>query len=145
MGMVKRSVYDLSRGSTRRKTNRGGPPFLFIRANWRMALVLVLLMLVAVGCHSHVIQVTLINTSAQPVSNIIIDYPGATFGKNILAPGDVYHYVIKPVESGALKIQFTNAQGATHTVSGPAVQKDQEGSIEIKLNQDSASTNPSLM
>ena len=145
MGMVKRSVYYLSRGSTRKKTNRGGSPLLFIRANWRMALVLVLLMLVAVGCRSHVIQVTLINTSAQPVSNIIVDYPGATFGKNTLAPGDVYHYVIKPVESGALKIQFTNAQGATRSVSGPAVQKDQEGSIEIKLNQDSASANPSLM
>lgn len=143
MRMVKRSVYDLSRESTRRNTKGSGSPFVFIRANWRLALVLV--MVIAVGCRSHVIQVSLINTSAQPVSNIIVDYPGATFGKNILAPGDVYRYVIKPVESGALKIQFTNAQGATRSVSGPVVQKDQEGSIEIKLNQDSASTNPSLM
>lgn len=110
-----------------------------------LKILLATMLMAAVGCRSHVIQVTLINISAQPVSNIIVDYPGATFGKNILAPGDVYHYVIKPVETGALKIQFTNAQGASHSVSGPTVQKDQEGSIEIKLNQDSASANPSLM
>ena len=141
--MAKRSVYDLSRESTRKNMNRGGFPFVFSRANSRLALVL--LMFMAGGCRSHVIQVTLINTSTQPVSNIIVDYPGAAFGKNILAPGDVYHYVIKPVESGALKIQFTNAQGKSCSVSGPIVQKEQEGSIEIKLNQESASTNPSLM
>ncbi len=141
--VVRHATPFLSRESTRRNANRGGFPFVFIRANSRLALGL--LMFMAVGCHSHVIQVTLINTSARPVSNIIVDYPGATFGKNILAPGDVYHYVIKPVETGALKIQFTNAQGASHSVSGPTVQKDQEGSIEIKLNQDSASANPSLM
>jgi hypothetical protein len=110
-----------------------------------LKILLATALLLAAGCRSRVIQVTLINTSAQPVSNIIVDYPGATFGKNQLAPGDVYHYVIKPVETGALKIQFTNAQGTNRRVSGPTVQKDQEGSIEIKLNQDSASAIPSLM
>jgi hypothetical protein len=117
---------------------------MFIRDNSRLALLL-LLVGASAGCRSRVIQVTLINTSTQPVSNIIVDYPGATFGKNALAPGDTYHYVIKPLETGALKIQFTNAQGANHSFTGPTLQKDQEGSIEIKFNQDSASTSPSLM
>jgi hypothetical protein len=117
---------------------------VFIHDNSRLALLLLLCVAFA-GCRSRVIQVTLINTSKQPVSNIIVDYPGATFGKNTLAPGDTYHYVIKPLETGALKIQFTNAQGANHSFTGPTLQKDQEGSIEIKLNQDSASTSPSLM
>lgn len=134
----------LSREATRTNTNRAGFSFVAIRANSRLAVVL-LLVLFAVGCRSRVIQVTLINTSTQPVSNIIVDYPGATFGKNTLAPGDAYHYVIKPVETGALKIQFTNAQGANHSFTGPTLRKDQEGSIEIKVNQDSASTSPSLM
>lgn len=117
---------------------------MWIQADSRPAVVL-LLVLFAVGCRSHVIQVTLINTSTQPVSNIIVDYPGATFGKNTLAPGEAYHYVIKPLETGALKIQFTNAQRVNHSFSGPTLQKDQEGSIEIKLNQESASATPALM
>jgi hypothetical protein len=139
--MVLRRI--LGRESTREYVNPAGPLFAFIRANSRLALLL--LVVASAGCRSRVIQVTLINTSTQPVSNIIVDYPGATFGKNTLAPGDTYHYVIKPLETGALKVQFTNAQGANHSFTGPTLQKDQEGSIEIKLNQDSGSTRPSLM
>lgn len=139
--MVLRRI--LGRESTRKYANPAGPLFVFIRANSRLALLL--LVVASAGCRSRVIQVTLINTSTQPVSNIIVDYPGATFGKNTLAPGDTYHYIIKPLETGALKVQFTNAQGANHSFTGPTLQKDQEGSIEIKLNQDSGSTSPSLM
>jgi hypothetical protein len=127
-----------------RKYAKPDPLFVLICDKSRLALLL-LLVGASVGCRSRVIQVTLINTSTQPVSNIIVDYPGATFGKNTLAPGDTYHYVIKPLETGALKIQFTNAHGANHSFTGPTLQKDQEGSIEIKLNQDSASTSPTLM
>ena len=140
--MVLRRI--LGRESARKYANPADPLFVFIRDNSRLALLL-LLVGASVGCRSRVIQVTLINTSTQPVSNIIVDYPGATFGKNTLAPGDTYHYVIKPLETGALKIQFTNAQGANHSFTGPTLQKDQEGSIEIKLNQDSAFANPVLM
>ena len=140
--MVLRRI--LGRESTRKYTDPARRLFVFLRDNSRLALLL-LLVGASAGCRSRVIQVTLINTSTQPVSNIIVDYPGATFGKNILAPGDSYHYVIKPVETGALKIQFTNAQGANHSFTGPTLQKDQEGSIEIRLNQDSGSTSPSLM
>src|SRR5215831_3604928 len=135
--MVLRRIF--GRESTRKCANPAGHLCVFIRENSRLALLL-LLVGASVGCRSRVIQVTLINTSTQPVSNIIVDYPGATFGKNTLAPGDTYHYVIKPLETGALKIQFTNAQGGNRSFMGPTLQKDQEGSIEIKLNQDSAST-----
>ena len=100
------------------------------------------LTIACLGCRSHVIQVTLANTSTQPVSNIIVDYPAATFGKNTLGPGDIFHYAIKPIETGVLKVQFTNAQGVNRTFNGPTLQKDQEGSIEIKINQEGATANP---
>ncbi len=103
----------------------------------KICLALIVL-LVATGCRSRVIQVNLINTSSQPIKTIIVDYPGATFGKDTLAPGKTYQYVIKPVESGALKVQFTNAQGVNHNYLGPVVQKNQEGVIQIILTQDSA-------
>jgi|SRR6516162_6214331 hypothetical protein len=100
--------------------------------------LIVLALLGAAGCRSHVIQVTVVNTSAQTVSTIIVDYPNATFGVNSLAPGKSFPYVIKPMGTGPLKVQFTNAQGVSHSVNGPAVHKGDEGAIQIKLSQDSA-------
>lgn len=102
------------------------------------------LLLAAAGCRSRVIHVRLNNTSAQPVSVIIVDYPGATFGVNSLAPGKTFQYVIKPTDRGAVKVQFTDAQGVNHAYSGPTVEKGQEGTIEIKITQDSASAEPVL-
>ena len=102
------------------------------------ALSSILLLLAATGCRSHVINVRLVNDSAQPVSVIIVDYPGATFGVNSLAPGKSFQYRFKPLATGTLKIQFTNAQGVVHKVAGPKVVKNQEGRMEIKFTQDSA-------
>jgi hypothetical protein len=104
--------------------------------------ILLSTLLAATGCRSHVIKVSLTNTSAQPVSMIEVNYPGASFGVNTLAPGQSFQYVIKPVEDGILKTQFSDAKGTTHKTYGPAVKKGQEGSIEIRLTQDSALTTP---
>ncbi len=108
------------------------------------AVVALILLAVAAGCRSRVINVRLINTSAQPVSTVIVDYPSATFGVNSLAPGKTFQYVIKPTDHGPVKIQFTDAQGGNHSFSGPTVEKGQEGSIEIRITQDSASAEPAL-
>jgi hypothetical protein len=93
---------------------------------------------VLLGCHSKVVDVTLTNTSQQPVTTIAIDYPGATFGKDRLDPGQNFHYAIKPTDSGPLKIQFADAEGHTHNVQGPAVKKGDEGSIQINFEQSTA-------
>ncbi len=103
-----------------------------------------LVLLVSAGCRSRVVQVNLINTSQQTISTIIVDYPNATFGVNTLAPGKSFLYSIKPLETGALKIQFTNAQGVKHTSYGPMLHKGDEGSIQVKLTQDFAKPEPTL-
>lgn len=104
----------------------------------RLFAVALPLLLLATGCGSHVINVRLVNESSQTVSTIIIDYPSATFGVNTLAPGQNFRYRLMPSDSGPLKIQFTNAQGVRHNVTGPVVRKNQEGSLEIHFTQDSA-------
>lgn len=96
------------------------------------------------ACRSRIILVTLMNTSSQPISTIIVDYPGATFGVNSLAPGSTYMYKIKPLETGPLKLQFTDAEGKSHKSTGPVLHKNQEGSIEIRLTQDAAASRPDL-
>ena len=116
---------------------------MFSRPNLHLAVLLVLF-LSATGCRSRVIKVSLTNTSEQPLSAIIVDYPNATFGVNTLLPGKTFQYTIKPLENGALKIQFTDAAGKIHNVNGPAVRKGQEGTVVIGINQDSASTESAL-
>jgi len=109
----------------------------------RLAVAL-LVVLVLSGCRSRVIQVTLINTSQQNISTIIIDYPQATFGVNTLSPDKTFSYSIKPLDTGALKVQFTNALGVKHTSYGPLLHKGDEGSIQVKFTQDSATPEPTL-
>ena len=93
------------------------------------------------GClRSRVIKVNVINGSTEKLSNIVIDYPGATFGIPELGPGKTFQYPIKPTENGAIRIQFRNARGIEHNYPGPIVHKNDEGSIEIKLTQDAAVT-----
>lgn len=99
--------------------------------------LVVVTLLSAAGCRSHVIKVTVVNSSSQPVSTIIVDYPDASFGVNSLAPGKTFPYVIKPMGTGPLKVQFTDAQGVGHTVNGPMLHKGDERAIQIELWQES--------
>jgi hypothetical protein len=104
-----------------------------------------LLMITLGGCtHAHVIQVTVTNISNEKVSNIVIDYPEATFGINSLEPGKSFQYKIKPTSSGAMKIEFLNAKGADHVAKGPEVHKGDDGSIILKLTQAGVSSEMTL-
>lgn len=96
------------------------------------------------ACRSRVIEVTLFNNSGLQVSTIIVDYPGATFGVNSLAPGQKFSYKIKPLETGPLKIQYTDALGRIHSYLGLSLHKNQDGSIDVELTQESVVARPSL-
>jgi len=108
-------------------------------------LTALLIAFVITGCRSHVIKVNVINGSTEKISNVIIDYPGATFGISSLAPGKTFQYTIKPNDTGPLKIQFVNGRGVDHSSSGPTVHKNDEGSIEIRLTQDAALSEANLL
>ena len=102
------------------------------------AMLLTALSLGTMGCRSHVVKVNLINVSQQPVTTIVVDYPGATFGKNQLDPGKTYLYPVKPLETGPLKIQFADANGKMHTALGPELHKDDDGLVEVRFDQEKA-------
>lgn len=92
------------------------------------------------GCRAHVVKISLTNTSTQPIKTIIVDYPNATFGKDALAPGESYFSLIKPVDHGPIKVQFTDAQGDRHAYQSISLQQGDDGSVNIKLTQTSADT-----
>jgi hypothetical protein len=90
------------------------------------------------GCRSHVVKVNLKNTSTDVVKTIIVDYPTATFGKDKLAPNEIFSYAIKPLEPGMLKIQFTDALGTIHSYVGTPLHKDDDGVLDVNLSQSGA-------
>lgn len=97
------------------------------------------------GCRAHMVTIKLVNTSAEPISTIIVDYPSATFGKDRLAPGETFSSSVKFIDTGKLKVQFTDAKGGNHTYSGPTLYRDTEGTIEVRLDQNNASAFPNLI
>jgi hypothetical protein len=113
----------------------------------KAAQIMVALLLAALlaGCRSHMVTIRLVNTSTEPISTIIVDYPSATFGKDKLAPGETFSSSVKFVDTGKLKVQFTDARGSNHTYSGPTLYRDAEGTIEIRLDQNNASAFPNLI
>ena len=84
------------------------------------------------------VTISLLNTSKEPVTTIIIDYPSATFGKDKLAPSETFSSPVKLTDTGPIKVQFTDAKGTTHHHTGPVVLPNAEGTIEIKLDQSDA-------
>ena len=103
----------------------------------RVCFVLLLFACLA-GCRAHMITIRLVNTSAGPLSTIIVDYPSATFGKDKLVPGETFSSTVKLTDNGPLKVQFTDANGKNHAYTGPMLHKSEEGSIDIKFDQNGA-------
>lgn len=104
-------------------------------------LISVLLVAAALsGCRAHVVKISLTNTSAQPIKTIIVDYPNATFGKDTLAPGETYFSLVKPVDTGPIKVRFTDAQGTSHDYKSVSLQLGDDGWVNIKMTQTTANT-----
>ncbi len=96
------------------------------------------IILTLTSCRAHMVTVTLVNTSAAPISTIVVDYPSATFGKDRLAPAESFSSPVKITDGGAIKVQFTDARGTSHRYTGPVLHPGEEGSIEIRLDQATA-------
>lgn len=97
------------------------------------------------GCRAHMVTIRLVNTSAEPISTIIVDYPSATFGKDKLAPNETFASSVRFVDDGPIKVHFTDARGGNHLYNGPLVHKNDEGSMDVKLDQSSAVASPNLV
>jgi hypothetical protein len=90
------------------------------------------------GCRGRMTTIRLTNSSAGLISTIIVDYPSATFGKDRLAPGEVFSSSVKVTDTGPLTVQFSDAKGAHHKYTGPILRPDIQKDIEIKLTQENA-------
>lgn len=90
------------------------------------------------GCHSHYVEADVKNESGTALSLVEVDYPSASFGKETLAAGGVYHYRFKILGDGPTKILWTDPQQHDHTVPGPSLQEGQEGTLTVTITGSTA-------
>ncbi len=105
-------------------------------ARTALAAVAFLAALVAIGCkeyRSFWINVTVVNQTGAPVRDIEVDYPIASFGINLLAPGAVYHYRLKVNGHGPISAQYLGAMDKTIHAAGPDVRDNEQGQLTISL------------
>jgi hypothetical protein len=93
-----------------------------------------LLIVLAVGCRSRFVAVTIENDTERPLQMIELDYPGTSFGVSTLAPHAVYSYRFKAIGSGALALSYSEG-GATRTSSGPAIGEAQGGTLRVLVRE----------
>ena len=99
---------------------------------------------VLAGCHSHYVEAAIKNDSGAAVSLVELDYPSASFGKESLPSGAVYHYRFKILGDGPTKILWTDTQHHDHSVPGPSLQEGQEGALTVTITGSTALWNPQL-
>lgn len=85
------------------------------------------------GCHSHFVEATIVNASGSPVTLVELDYPSASFGKDLLGQNSAYHYRFKILGDGPAKILWTDSKQGSHTVTGPTLSEGQEGSLNVTI------------
>lgn len=102
-------------------------------SGWRMAVCGLLLL---GGCRSPWIQCTIVNHERGPVSLVEVNYPGGSFGVQTIAAGASYHYRFHALGTDALSIDFTDAARQSHTVAGPELKLNDEGSLGIEILDD---------
>jgi hypothetical protein len=91
------------------------------------------MMLAISGCKSYWIDANIENQTGQPIHELEVDYPTASFGTNTLAPGAAMHYRFQIRGSGPVKVEFTTADGKTSHAQGLTLAEHQQGQLTIRL------------
>jgi hypothetical protein len=90
-------------------------------------------LIIATGCHSYHVDITIENRTGGAIQLLEVDYPSASFGSDTLAPSSAYHYRIQLRGSGPIKVQYTAADGRQTQITGPILAERQQGKLEIDL------------
>ena len=98
--------------------------------------VSLLFLVAAIGCRSYHVEITVENRTNAPVKLLEIDYPSASFGTDVVAPGANYRYRIQVLGSGPVSVQYTAPDGTQKKISGPTLSEHDQGTLQIVLLPD---------
>lgn len=111
-----------------------------MKTSLRVVVAAVLLLALNSCRSSKIIAITIRNTGSQPLHNIEIRYPKASFGVGDLAPGATFSYKFQPTGEGKLALSFEEAGGKQHHEEGPEVHEADDGSIALSIDGDGNNT-----
>jgi hypothetical protein len=89
--------------------------------------------LIAIGCRSAHVDVTVENHTGAEVRLLEVDYPSASFGADSIAPDGSMHYRIQLQGNGPVKLQYLAPDHKLPQATGPALSEGQAGKLEIVL------------
>ena len=95
-------------------------------------------LLTLTGCHSTYMEATVHNGTNGPVTLVEVDYPSASFGKELLPANADFNYRFKILGNGDTKVLWTDAERHEHSAAGPPLTEGQEGTVRITLSGASA-------
>jgi hypothetical protein len=95
------------------------------------------------GCHAR----PSLGTPAPPfiitvrnqgpdIRQLEVDYPNASFGRDVVPSGASFNYPPKLIGSGPVKVTFNDATGKSHTATGPVVQEGMHQNLVISIGED---------
>ena len=93
-------------------------------------------LMLAFGCKSPHVDVTVVNRTGDEVRLLEVDYPSASFGADKLAAGATLRYRVALQGRSVLKVQYTTPGKTQRQATGPAVTEGQSGRLEIDLLPD---------
>ncbi len=88
------------------------------------------------GCHSPYVEATISNRTPEPLQLIEVDYPSASFGTQILAPGHDFHYRFKVIGEGRMKLIYTDSANHEHKSDGPELREGAEGPLTVLVDRE---------
>ena len=107
-----------------------------IRNPARWAVIALSTALAVAGCKSYWVTAEVVNETGQPIRELEVAYPTASFGANSLAPGATMHYRLQVRGSGPMKVDYTTPDGKTQHVEGTTLSEHQQGAVTIRLLPD---------
>ena len=88
----------------------------------------------AASCHARLVKTTVVNSGHTVLHNVEVDYPSASFGIAVLAPGEAFHYTLQLQDAGRMKVEFRDSAEKSHSGKGPYAAQGQQGTLTIRLD-----------
>lgn len=103
------------------------------RTRATLASLAILPLVLCLGCKSPYIAAVVSNHTGGQVTLIEVDYPSASFGRDVLAEGTSFPYRFKIIGDGPTKVSWTDAAHHNHASTGPTLHEGQHGPLTIEL------------
>ena len=88
------------------------------------------------------VDATIKNNTPAEIDLIEVQYPSASFGVQILAPGAEFHYRFKILGTGGLTLSYTDARRIEHTIKGPDLHEGEQGRLGITISPSAVEWSP---